>query len=243
MIRGLKNIAIILFTIFVSTCDIDKCLQSAGEEVNHIIEIESFKVAEVYSMFNVELVQDTTFYLEVIAGENIVNNIETTLERDTLSLYNYNSCAWSKDYARPHVRIHFSDIETVNILESSYVYSSEPITDDFRLVIKARLAEADVILNSNYFFFLTYMSTGGRYSFSGKVDRLSFSGYYNALIDASELQAREAQVMNHSVVDQKVWAESKMNVEIYNVGNIFYKGNPEIIIDSIASSGNVFPLD
>lgn len=242
MRRILINIATFLLLLLLSTCEIDSCLQSAGDEITQIIELEPFKVGDIYALFNVELVQDTTYFLEVIGGENIVKQVETTLNRDTLSIYNYSTCAWSKGYARPHIRIHFNNIETINILEASYVYSTTPITDDFRLVIKSRLAEGDVILNSNYFFFLAYRSTGGRYSFSGRVDRLHMSGYYNALFDASQLRAREAVVKNHSVVDYRVWVEEKINVEIHNVGNILYKGNPEIIIDSITSSGYILPI-
>lgn len=236
---------LILFAVLVvsfSTCEIDRCLQSSGDTVTHIVELDSFKTAEIYDVFDVELVQDSVTYIEFVAGENVLKHIETVVYKDTVSIYNYNSCAWFKGHTRPLIRLHFDDINTVNILGSSYVYTTQPVTDDIRLVVKSKLAEADVAISSHYFFFLVYRSTGGRYSFTGVVDIFHSTAYYTSVCDASGLKAKEAKIKNYSVADYKVWVEEKINVELHNVGNIFIKGNPEVIIDSVSSTGKVLWL-
>ena len=68
-------------------------------------------------------------------------------------------------------------------------------------------------------------------------------GLVTALFKMDELECKKARVINYSVIDMKVNVVEELKVEIYNSGNIYYKGNPEIIIDTMSSSGKVLPLD
>jgi GH43 family beta-xylosidase len=105
------------------------------------------------------------------------------------------------------------------------------------------MAEADITVNNHEVYTYVHHTTGGKYVFRGKTDKLVIYGFYSALYDASELEAVNATIFNHSSVDYKVWATENLNVEIFNRGNVLYKGNPEVHIDSLTSTGNVFRLE
>lgn len=242
MMRWVKYGFYVVIFLGFTTCEIDQCLQTAGRDVNQMFELDSIGIAEIAGVFNFELVQDTSWYLEVITGENILKHIEINNSNDSLVITNNNKCAWFKGYERPHLRLHFPNLQKINVLESCYLYSVDTITSNMRIAVKTHLAEATLILNAKKLFFITYNSTGGIYTFSGKVDQMFMAGHYNNVNDASGLIVKKAHVINESITDYKIWAEDELTVALLNTGNIYYKGNPEIIIDSVSSTGKLISL-
>lgn len=245
MIRTFKIIMLSIICISVlNSCDMDKCLKSQGALSSSFYEYDSFKVVDVMGVFEIELVQDTNYYIEAIAGENTLKFIEPINQNDTLKLYNYNSCAWISGYELPLLKIHFRDINTFEITESCKLYSTDSISDSFILISKTKLAEVDLILNNDKFFFYNYESTAGTYFFSGITEQFDLLGYYSALVDASALRSTKARIINHSIIDYKIYVESELYVEIHNEGSVYYAGNP-VVTDSIAesASGGAYPLE
>ena len=242
MIQKIIIAGIFTITLLSSSCNRDRCFYGAGKEVQTELLRERFNEIHVCGTFNIELVQDTTYFVEGIGGSNVLDNLELDVKNDTLTMYNYNNCFWFREYKRPHIRIHFSDIKRINLYETSYVYSNDSITDDFWLTIQTMLAEVDLLLNNQNFFFYVHHVTGGKYTFRGKTAKLYLDGYYSSVYDASGLESKVATVKNHSIADYKVWVTDEFHAEVYNRGNIYYKGSPTVYIDTIASTGKVLPI-
>lgn len=242
----MKQIFQILILVFIfllfSNCEGERCFYKSGKYTEKVILIDTFKQIHVYGMFDIELVQDTGYFIEGVGGENIIDNIEATLKNDTLDIFNYNSCFWLREYERPLLRIHFSDINQMNLYETSYVFSTDSITDDFRLTTQCMMAEINLLLNNKGFFFYVHHKTAGKYIFSGKTENLYLDGYYCSIIDASQLESKKATIKNHSIADFSVWATEQLNAEIYNTGNIYYRGSPSTIIDTVKASGKLIQL-
>lgn len=231
----------IAFILFIR-CEDNKCFHSVGNQVTEILCSGKFKSVQILGLFDVELVQDTSYYVEGIGGENVIKYTEGFIQNDSLFLYNYNQCFWLRDYKRPIIRIHFDDIKIIDVHEACYVYSKDSINDGFSMNIRSRLGETDLILNNPNFVFIIYRTTGGSYRFSGKTESLFLAGFYNTVCDASELQAVNADITNSSIADYKIWVTEKLRYKIYNRGNILLKGNPEIIFDSVTASGKLIHI-
>jgi hypothetical protein len=236
------SIIIFVNSIFFMACERDTCFYSTGEKIRKILISENYTTILNYGMFDIELVQDTTYYVEGIGGSNVIENIEALVKNDTLSLYDYNSCFWLRDYKRPLIRIHFSDIKRINLYETSYVFSTDSITDSFWLTAQCFLAEANLLVNNQNMSFYVHHKTAGQYIFKGKTENLYLDGYYSSILDASGLESKNAKIKNHSIADFKVWATEKLDAEIYNKGNIFFKGSPSVIIDTVQATGKLIPL-
>ena len=241
MIQYIVFVLLAIMSLFA--CESDKCFYRAGDKTTEVHELDSFKTIGVYGLLDIELVQDSLYYVEIVAGKNVIKHVELKLISDTISLYNNNICSWLRDYKRPLVRIHFEDIRVINLYESSFVFSNDSVSDSFTLVSQCEMAEADVILNCDRFFFYVHHNTGGRYTFKGKANSVTCFGYYSSVIDALELEVNKMKVGNYSPVDYRVWATEELKVEIYNTGNIYYKGTPKVIIDTLNSTGYVFPIN
>ncbi len=241
--RKLIWLKLIILTVFAGSCELDKCLQKKGKETTEVFYLDSFRCVDINGVFDVQLIPDSVYYIEAIGGENVLNDIDYDLQGDTLFIYDFNSCMWRKEYSRPHLQVHFPDLNRVVLTESAYLFSTDSIPGPLNLIIKARLSEVDLILNNSRFFVYNHMSSGGRVTLSGKTGVLYVSGYYNTIYDASKLQTKEAWIKNFSVADYKVWVTDKLHAEIHSSGKIFFRGNPEVTIDSLVSTGGVFPFD
>jgi hypothetical protein len=233
-----------LILILISQgCEKEKCFYRTGEHVQKVLSDDKYFTVLSYGMFDIELVQDTNYYVEGVGGANEIDKVEASIKNDTLSLYNYNSCFWMRNYVRPLVRLHFSDIKRINLYETSYVFSNDSITDNFTMTVQCLMADVNLVFNNTDFFFYVHHKTGGRYIFSGKTDNVFLDGYYCSVIDASELKTRKTLIKNHSIADFKVWATDELNAQIYDRGNIYYKGSPTVIIDTVKASGKLISID
>ncbi|MBN1117358.1 MAG: DUF2807 domain-containing protein [Bacteroidales bacterium] len=242
--RLIKTIsAITLFIALVVSCEKNKCFHSVGEQSSKIIYTDSFNFINLYGIADMELVQDTTYYIEAFGGSNVIENLEAETIADSVELYNYNSCFWLRDYERPLLKVHFKDINRINLHEASYVYSTDTIRDAFQLTIRCNIAEADLKINNASFALIPYGTTGGNYKVAGKTDYLYSYCFYTAICDASELQCKEARIYQKGTCDYKLWCTEKLWVQILNRGNVLLKGNPEIIIDSLASTGELINIE
>ncbi|MBN2486315.1 MAG: DUF2807 domain-containing protein [Bacteroidales bacterium] len=236
------SFSLVLIVTMFGGCETDRCFHASGKETEKIMLKGHFNRIHIHGMFDIELVQDSCYYVEGFAGYKILENIDVSVKNDTLLLYDFNGCFWLREYKRPLLRVHFKDIDVVNIYEASYIFSTDSVTDHFMLASQTMLAETNLLLNTEYFYFYVHHTTGGRYVFRGKSQSAYMSGYYSSVIDASELECSSVVVRNNSIADIKVWATEEIKAEIYNSGNIYYKGNPSVITDSLMSTGRLLPM-
>lgn len=231
-----------LFLLFIG-CEVDRCFKKVGDEKMLTEHYDSIAVLQIMGIFDVELVQDTVYYIEAIAPEEVLKGIDFEFDTNTLSCYNYNSCFWRHEFDRPLIRVHFLDLYDVDVYESSYLFSNDSITTSIRLSVRCGLAEADLVFNNETIQFYINKTSGGRYNFSGKTGYAYLINHNAGLYDMSELEAIAMRARNHSVVDMKVNVVDRLTVEIHNSGNVLYKGNPKIFYDSITSTGRPIAIN
>lgn len=243
MTNAVKIIGVVLFLVIAGGCEIDKCFKKTGSQTSNTAFFDSIGAIHVNGMFNVELVQDTSYFIEAIGYEQAIKGIEIVENNDSVTIYYYNNCFWRRDFDRPLIRIHFSDIHALNIFEASYIFSTDSITDSFKFTVRSSIAEADLIFNNRKVYFYINKSCGGKFVFRGKTDYAYLMNFNTGLFEMDELECKRASVKNYSSIDVKVNVVEELKVEIYNTGNILYRGNPVIVVDTLASSGRVLPLN
>lgn len=238
------NQVILLVAMFLTSagCTLDGCFRKEGGTREKTNYFEGVSVVEVHGTFNIELVQDTAFFIEAIAPELALEDIEYVFSDTTLGIYNYNNCFWRRDIDKPDLRIHIDDIDELNVFEASNFYSTDSISDEFKFTVRTNISEADLVFNAPSVYFYINKHSGGSYVFRGKTGAAFFMNFNTGLFDMQDLECKKARVHNYSVIDMKVNVVDHLWVEIYNSGNILYKGSPNIIIDTLTSSGRPLPF-
>ena len=102
---------VILFTILFTSCkkaENRTCWKTAGKQITKIIPLSEFHEMELHQRLKIELIQDTSSYLEIIAGENLVNFIDWSITDSKLEIWNLNKCPFLR-YKNGDVtlKIHF----------------------------------------------------------------------------------------------------------------------------------------
>ena len=242
--NSITYILVFFFICLFSSCQKDACFNSKGKTVTFGKDIEPFEGIEIQDIFEVYLEKDTVNKIEITGGENLVNNTDIYVRDNVLYLYDDNKCNWLRDYEKIKVVIHYNtDIRKITVYSPAFIGSINPVESfDLLMAIPSRLAEIDMELNCDKFFFYTHTITSGTYKFKGIVHRqCDLYGYYASKIIADSLFCPVSIVKNYSIADCYVRADSILIAEIYSKGNIYYYGNP--VVYGKNSDGKVFRVD
>ena len=78
-------------------------------------------------------------------------------------------------------------------------------------------------------------------TFKGKAEYTEIIMRSYGVVHAENLNSNFVRVQSHSTNDAYVWARTKLTVWLYSIGNVYFKGDPEIVKYCI-SDGQVIPL-
>lgn len=93
-------IATVLFIALLSCEKPSDCIESAGNSITKNIEVTPFTRVEVYAGIELIITQGTEYKVEIVTGENIIENVEVKQEGNTLKLKENSSCNWVREYAQ-----------------------------------------------------------------------------------------------------------------------------------------------
>jgi len=103
-----RIILIIPILSLFASCDSNDapdCLKSRGETINQTYDLETFSQLEVNEDFNVIIKQGSQQEVNLITGENLVDDIRIEVNTGVLILTDNNSCKWVRDLDLPTVEI------------------------------------------------------------------------------------------------------------------------------------------
>lgn len=225
--------------ILFMACESNGCFEKSGREVSEEIHVDRYSELNVYGMFQVVLMPDTADYVEFVTRESVLPQLSAEVEDEILILHNSFNCFYQRDYGKVKAFIHFSDLRRISLYEPCLLTTDHPLENTISLVVQAEMAEVDMVINAERFYFYNHMTTGGKYTFQGTADYSSIAGYYTAQFNIEKFEVRHLKLNNSSIGDMYANARERLEVEIHHRGNIYYTGSPEIVVDSISGSGQL----
>ncbi|MEX2233039.1 MAG: DUF2807 domain-containing protein [Cyclobacteriaceae bacterium] len=234
-----------LLTMFglIISCDDD----GLEEETLHE-SLSPFSTVELNSVFDVYLVEDTIYALNIRGHGNAIKNIEFKVENEILRISNRSRVKWiMPDKNKVKLFIHSKTLKEVRPNETCFITTVNPITaDEFRIVMghNPKLSRLDLELNCRTFYYWNNHQCGGKLTITGKAEDLMIYIYGLMSVDANELAADNVWIENNSKGDCNVRADKWIQYSIRGVGNIYLYGSPEVIIpQEVTSSGKLIPMD
>lgn len=204
-----------------------------GKVITETREISAFDTLYLYDNIDVTLVCSDTYKIEITTGENLIPNIISEADGERLLLRNDNTCNWLRSYDIPlEARIYYNSKISSIIYESVGDLSSETyISDDtlstFNLKVEDGSGNIDIKVNCDDLY-LTILSGTNETSIGGNA---SYAYIYQrglGPIDFLEIPCVKADVYSYRSNNIYVNCSDNLNANIYDIGNIYYKGNPEI---------------
>lgn len=236
----MKLVFLLAFGSFLLTSCQKEGLVSAGKEITVEREIDDFRHIQLWDNIDLELAQGTINHIQVIAGENIVDNIETITENGILKISNLNRFNWLRSYdKRITVILRLKDLYELEIHGTGDISSTNTIVSD-SLMLNVWDAAGKVNLNieTEKSTIRYHIGTADLF-YSGKT-RLSYisSNSYGP-VDARELESEQTYISTLGSNNNFVWATDILEATIGSIGNIYYRDEPITLTTFINGSGEV----
>ncbi len=211
--------------------------------------IESRVVADFHSIevdndIDLYLSQDTLFKLEVEAGENLIDKIQTKVEGGVLNISNENKCNWSRSFKNEFkVYLTLKELKSISCFGVGEVRTQGSIDCD-TLNIDLWSSYSDLYLNVTAKSGLVKNHTGpGDCTISGVTEELYAYSTGNGFIFADQLQSNVTSAISGGTGELYVYAKDSLFARIDYIGNVYYAGNPTSISLNGSGDGRLIPLD
>lgn len=241
--KTLINISLV-FLLFASCAD-DPCLKGSGNTIIETRELQdSIITFQVSNNLNVDVYLSDRNYVEIEGGENVIPFISVEMSDTVLLLKNNNKCNFLRNFDQNlKVRLYLKSV-------SRFMFDGSG-TLNFMDTLKGREVLVKSLQGSGTINLTVWLDDNiGRIRISledGSVDvnvkgRAHYLNTYfttTSTIDAKDLITNICGVYTESAGDIVVNAIEHINVLIYSIGDIKYRGSPTIRIENHTGSGQI----
>lgn len=233
-----------ILMLIISSCDknnVGDCFKSTGPMMVQERSITNFHTVLLKDNVNLILEYSDSSKLKVEAGSNLLNNIVTDINDSILTISNLNSCNWVRNYNSPiNVYLDISLVDTIYYRSSADVICIDTVVKDiFQLDVFEGSGIISLLLNTKNL--IVNMHTG---SADIMLDGITTNSYLfqNGFgrIDGSNCRSSSVYARNWSSNNMYLYPENYLSVEIKNIGDVYYHGNPQIDA-TLTSTGKLIP--
>lgn len=230
-------IALFCFIFIFIACEkpID-CIKSTGKIISKEINVPSFEKIVVHKGIAVVLKQSPIYKVEVQTGENLINDIEVTVENNILVLQDNTTCNWVRDYGETVVYISAPSIKEIYSRTEKNIVSDGVLTYPSLLISASNRLDGmggtgtgtgDYILQVNNNDLKINTNNVARFTISGQTQNLNINVYEeNGIIDTENLLANTINIYHRGSNKIVVHPIAVLNGELYNIGNVYSKTHP-----------------
>jgi hypothetical protein len=245
----MRKLTILIFSviaIFMTRCAKDEgiCAGRTGKIITQERIALPYHSVEVYDNINLILTQDTSLTgITVEAGENLADGITTEIDSGRLVLRNMNTCNWLRSFEVPvNVYLKFTSLDTLITSAAGNISCTNAWTNDsvyFNVIEGGGQIDLKLDVFKSYLF-VRYGTFSVNVSGFSQVTFISSQGY--GPFHAEELSSKFTYVYTFSPNDVFVNASVSLGVEIANIGNVYYRGDPQEVNTVITGEGKLIKL-
>ncbi|MBD98682.1 MAG: hypothetical protein CMO34_02480 [Verrucomicrobia bacterium] len=221
-----KHCTYLLLILFLLACRTHE-----EDRIISVYPLDEFHTVQFNSSFDILLMEDSVFAIEIDAPESVFKHIDFKIEEGILSLTNTKRLKWTAPKnSSTKLLVRSKPLKLVEVNESCNIKNLNPITsEEFGLVLGSKANNADLMLNCNTFYYWNNFPSGGRLKLSGNSKTLKLWNTAIMSVDARELLCEFALVENSSQGNCVVNVSRQLEYKIENVGDIHLYGKPDII--------------
>lgn len=212
----------------------------SGPIESEVRTVNGFDAIDLCMDAEVKVYQDSTYYIEVQAQQNILDEIQTTVSGSTLTIKHKNN-VWIK--ADPIlVTIHTPNLSSLDVSGSGSIQGMNKIVTPTLFCDisgSGSIVLADVTCTNMH---VTISGSGECECKSGTTSSLITKISGSGDIYTQYVLAQHATSETSGSGTTKVWVANDLAVDISGSGDVYYRGNP-ILNTHISGSGKVQHID
>ncbi len=229
-------VRIVYISLFSLLFLLSSC-QKNKAKISKVIPLEAFEEVRLNSPFEIILVEDTVYFIEISGFEKSVEKINVQVENKILTLENTSK----SNFLHPKTKgltifIHALPLKKIEANETCHITTQNPITSaDFGLIMRSKANFADLELNGTVFYYWNNYPCGGKLTLRGNTDQLKIWNTAIFSVDAKNLTTNYGLVENSSKGKCEVNVTGNLEYSITGEGDIEVYGNPSIIVEKALS--------
>ena len=209
------------------------CWKFNGSSTDKKVELSDFQRMELGPYLIYHLVQDTSSFVVIKGGKNVVNSVSTAVLDGTLTVLNENKCRFLRNSNKViTVEIHFKQLKEI-IYYGSHQLTNEGTIVSPNLTLTLQEASGSVDLNVNCGNLeVSAEPSWADYKIQGICNQARFTVKGNAFGDTRGLKVNNLMtVLSRSSGDLKVDVNNTVDLkcETWSSGNVYYYGIPNSI--------------
>jgi hypothetical protein len=181
--------------------------------------------------------------IKVEAGENLIDGITTEIDSGKLVIRNENSCNWLRSFEVPvNVYLTFTQLDTIYFRAAGNI----TCTNEWRnysvsLDVIEGAGKIDLKVKSYRSYCLVRYGTTD-ITITGNSEVATLISYGFGPLHAEDLISNFTYVSSYSSNDMFVYSGIELAVEIGNIGNVYYRGDPATINTKFFGDGKLIKL-
>lgn len=246
MKRFIPIISLLLLLVSCKKENMGDCFISAGALASEVRTVPAFQRILLSDRIDLELTQDTLAQpmVEVITGKNLLDRVSTTVVDGELRIGSGITCNWVRNLKeRPLVRVSFGHLERLTYSSVGNVSATGPIHGrSFRL--EQWDGHGTVRLDVHVDTCWIGLHTGvGNAIITGSAHKLDLYALNFAHIDAEGFPAAQVAVNNSGSGDIRCRATDALDVQVRNVGDVYYSGELSHLNAQLTGSGRLIRME
>ena len=231
----MRIVVSILFILFFTSCEKPfDCVKSSGKLTTKVYEELTFTKIIVHKGIALVITQGDNYKLEVMTGENLINDIEVTNEGNTLTLEDNTTCNWVRDYGETVVYItapNLTDIycKTEKDISSKGIlyYNNLHLVSMNTLDGYKGVGTGDFILQLDCQNLVVESNDVSRFYLSGRANNASINFYEkDGIFRGENLRCNYLSIFHRGSNDMFIYPVFSLSGDLYNVGNIYCYSRP-----------------
>ncbi|WP_284652864.1 head GIN domain-containing protein [Flavobacterium terrisoli] len=249
MKKSIFFIALVL--VFISCEKPSDCIESTGEIITKQVPVAPFKKIKVYRGIEVVITDGPETKVEIVAGENFIDNVQVRQNGDQLIFENETSCNWVRSYGRVKILVTTPTLEEVYSKTDRDISSNGALTFPYISFIsmdkdgdgESGAGTGDFIINVNNDYLNIANNNVSRFYLTGQTNTAEFNFYFgDGRIEAENLTAQNVKVYHRGSNDMIVKPIQSIIGVMNSTGNIILKNVPPVVdVDELYQGRVIYP--
>lgn len=215
--------------------DLGKNIKGSGNVITEHRQLSGFKNVTVCCGLDCEVIQGNKFDVEVVADDNLIKGIKTTVENETLVISSeYNNYI---NINSKRIIVTLPNIKSLESTSGSSLKTRDVITSNDIKVKSSSGSHLEANIESDIIDLES--SSGSEMDVTGKALKLYTSSSSGSSIDADRLLANEVSAESSSGSSTNVHPIVTFNAKASSGSSINYKTNPKNVKLDESSGGSI----
>jgi hypothetical protein len=239
-----NNLIILFFSLLVfiscNKTNAPDCFKETGTQITVTRTLPPFICVILDANIEMTIKNGSVYEAEITGGENMLDEVKTTVSNGTLTIDNKNKCNFVRGYKHKiTLSVTCPDYQYVVTNSIGNIFTTQDFHQD---TLYVRSEGGDITVYGTYYKLRTSSHGNGNVYFKGTTTEM-----YVYMNGTNYLYADNCSILNYVFIESLSIANAYVNApnsgtleyHLWKTGNIYYKGNPSIITGKIEGKGTI----